>query len=364
VSVRFVTQRQGVHQRTYWLVDVDVRHPGGPRERARKVSPIQTKRAAEDYERRLRAALLDPKRALSAAPTFRAFVEQTWWPTYPAAAGNRPTTVREKGIHLRVHLLPTFGALRLDQIDARAIDLFLADLRETKHLSPKSCVNILTTLRRILASAVEWGQLGAIPKMRRLRVPEAPFDFLTREESTRFVAAARDPQERALLLFALHTGARAGEELAVTWSDLEGVAVVFRRSTTRGVTGPTKSGRERSVPVTRVLAEALETLRRERREGSALIFQSSQGNALGLSALHACLHQASARAGIRRIRWHDLRHTFASTLAMAGVPVPQIQKFLGHASIGQTLRYAHLAPTAAPSFLGVLDAPLLTAACA
>ena len=94
------------------------------------------------------------------------------------------------------------------------------------------------------ASAVDWGHLDALPSLPKIKVPEAPWDFFTKEESAQLLAAARFPDERLLLMFALHTGARAGEQLALQWGDVDfrSNLVVFRRSSTRGVVGHTKSG--------------------------------------------------------------------------------------------------------------------------
>jgi integrase len=90
-------------------------------------------------------------------------------------------------------------------------------------------------------------------------IPESSWDFFTWEETERLLAACRDEEERALLMFAVHTGARAGEQLALAWGNLDwhNHLVVFRRSSTRGIVGPTKSGRERKVPLTGKLEAAL-----------------------------------------------------------------------------------------------------------
>ena len=115
-------------------------------------------------------------------------------------------------------------------------------------LSPKTIKNIRATLRRILVSAMDWGFIDRVPNLPKVKVPDRGWDFFTREESERLIAAARDDEERALFMFALRTGARAGEQLAVRWGDIDwqsGV-IVFRRSSTLGNVGPTKSGAARA----------------------------------------------------------------------------------------------------------------------
>jgi integrase len=340
MTVRYVEQHDPRYAltRRFWLVDVDVLGGDGRRRRLRRVAPGATRRGAEDLERRLRIELLSPQEV--EVPTFGEFVEIRWWPTYPSAAGNRPATVREKAIHLRTHLIPAFGQLPLDRVGGETVDRFVATLR-TSGRALKTIANILTTLRTILNSAVSWKVLPVMPELRRIRTPPPSFSFYSFEEARRLIAAATDPHEQALLLFALTTGARAGEELAVRWTDLEGSAVVFRRSRTRGVEGPPKSGRARAVPVSAALAEALCAIRHER---GPCVFCDQEGRPLHLPDLHRALDHAAARAQVRRLRWHDLRHTFASSCVLRGIPLRQVQLWLGHSSIALTERYAHVAP--------------------
>jgi len=164
--------------RQFWMVDIVFEHADGRVERIRKVSPVPTRRGAEEYERQLRQSLLNPIAARKEFPTFEQFVNQRWWPVYPGAAGNRPTTVREKEIHLRVHLKPALGDQRLDMVKGEVVDRFFAKLRTAK-LSNKSVKNIRATLRRVLASAVEWGVLETMPRLPKVKTSDAPMDFFT-----------------------------------------------------------------------------------------------------------------------------------------------------------------------------------------
>ena len=297
-------------------------------------------------------------------PTFEKFVEERWLPTYPAAAGNRATTTKEKELHLRLYLKPVLGGMLLDEIKGEAVDRLFASLRSprpvgtdgkrSRVLSPKTIKNVRATLRRVLASAVEWGVIEKIPALPKVKVPETGWDFFTQEESDRLIAVARDDEERALLKFPLRTGARAGELLAVEWGDIDWhrSEIVFRRSSTAGTVGPTKSGRERRVPVTVGLLEALRKIKHLR---GKLVFCRQDGQPLKIGQLHERLWSACRRAGLREIRWHDLRHSFASQLAIAGVPLNQIQQWLGHSTINMTMRYAHLAPGSGANLIAALE---------
>ena len=129
--------------------------------------------------------------------------------------------------------------------------------------------------------------------------------------------------------------------------------IVFRRSSTKGYVGPTKSGKERRVPLTDTLEAALKAIRHLR---GKRVFCKEDGSALLIGQLHERLWGACRRAGLREIRWHDLRHTFASQLAMRNVPIPQIQQWMGHSTITMTMRYAHLAPGSGADLIRGLDA--------
>ena len=152
-----------------------------------------------------------------------------------------------------------------------------------------------------------------------MKVPESSWDFFTWEETERLLAACRDEEERALLMFAVQTGARAGEQLALSWGDIDwhNHLVVFRRSSTRGIVGPTKSGRERKVPLTGKLETALRRIKHLR---SDRVFCNPDGSVPDARSATRALLDGQPESGLRRLRWHDLRHSFGSQAAMAGGP--------------------------------------------
>lgn len=345
--------------REVWMVDVVYEHPDSRIERVQKVSPVQTRRGAEQYERTLRVAMLDPARHLrKEAPTIEAFADR--WIESDAAATNAESTVREKRRDLDRHILPFFAGKRLDAVTRETIGRFCGALRQ-KGLGEKSVKNTLATVRRMLQCAEDWGEISRVPKLPRIKVADAPWDFFTREETDTLFAAVTDPSERALLLFAFDTGARSGEQIALQWGDLDFTnrLVVLRRASSRGKVGSTKSRRERRVPMTERLARALLAVRGLRHLApETLVFAQADGKPLDPWRLSRALGRACARAGLRHLRRHDARHTFASQLAIAGVPLPQIQRWLGHSTIAMTMRYAHLAPGNGSELIHVLDAPL------
>jgi integrase len=207
----------------------------------------------------------------------------------------------------------------------------------------------------MLTIAVEWEVIERAPAVKWLDVPEPEFDFLTFDEAERLIAGADDGW-RAMITVALRTGLRQGELLALRWEDVDLVAgrLMVRRAVARGVIGTPKSGKSREVPLSKAAIQALKGHRHLRGE---LVFCDPDGKMLAPSACVWPLWRACKRAGIRRIRWHALRHTFASHLAMRGVPLKAIQELLGHATMDMTMRYAHLVPVVHQQAVAVLDLP-------
>ena len=339
-----------------WRYRKVVLYTNGQKVRISGTPAINTKAEAEAAERHHIERVLHPVAEKKEVVTFEWFVKEKWWPIYPKAAGNRPATVVEKELYLRRHLLPPLGRFKLDEIRGEKLERFFAGLTE-KGLAPKTRKNIGAVLRRILASAFEWEYLEAIPRFPRIKVPDQPWDFYTPDETERIFAATVTPFERALILFACHTGARAGEQIALTWDDLDFVnhKVIIRRSSGKGrkaLVGPTKSGHERKVDLTVTLEEALKELPHER---SSLVFCHPGGRALSHWELRGILKRVCRRIGMRFTTWHTLRHTFGSQCAMRGVPLLLIQQWMGHSTIVMTMRYSHLSPNAGQEWISVLD---------
>jgi integrase len=347
----------------FWIVDFTVQVPGGERKRFREVPEIQTRRGAESYERQRIAELLSgrPKEvrpaeqkeveaATRVVPTVAAFAER-FIETY-AVPNNKPSEVDSKRKILRLHLVPALGRLRLDEVGAEEIERYKGDqLRAGR--SRKTVNNHLIVLRRMFGVAEEWGLMARSPRVRWLKLPDPEFDFLTFEESHQLVAAA-EGEWRTMVMVATRSGLRQGELLALRWKDVDLGArkIVVRRSVWEGIVGTTKGGRAREVELSPDTVAALKAQRHLRGE---LVFCNADGTMLTKNQCRRPLYDACGRAGIRKIGWHILRHTFASHLVMRGVPIKVVQELLGHRDIKTTMRYAHLAPESRREAVALLD---------
>jgi len=258
---------------------------------------------------------------------------------------------------LRKHAVPFFGAAPLGSVTAEQIAHYKA-VKVTR-LAPKTVNNHLGVLSRMYRSAVEWGYLERNPVtgIGLLKLPPQEFAFWDTAQSERFLSVLQttEPDHYLFFLTALRTGMRMGELVALEWSNVDLVRgrVHVRWSVHRGDrTGP-KNGRGRSIPLSPRLAEALAT----RRGGgvSPLVFPDRRGGYLTRDKVKRPMWRATERAHLPRIRFHDLRHSFASQLVMAGVPLVAVQQYLGHAGMAMTLRYSHLSPAAERDYINVLD---------
>ena len=142
---------------------------------------------------------------------------------------------------------------------------------------------------------------------------------------------------KPLVLISLQTGMRRGELFALTWHSVD---LTARRITVHGATA--KSGTTRHLPLN---SEALAVLRGWRDQSSdktGLVFPGKDGAAF--NNVRRSWEGVLSAADIKRFRWHDLRHTFASKLVMAAVDLNTVRELLGHSDYKMTQRYAHLAP--------------------
>lgn len=265
---------------------------------------------------------------------------------------------------IRKHLRPAFGGQPLNQNWVERVDSFVA---ERTHLHKNTIHHLLTLLISQLRVAHELGWIRQVPRIKkpRIRIFDRDYQYLrTRAEISRFLRAARETGELALALYAtaIFTGMRQGELAGLHWDDvdLERRIITVRYSWD----GPTKNEDTRFVPVLDALLPVLREWRL--RCPGRLVFPTRDGTMFSKSArifqesFQALLDSAGfphvQRHGKERpyIRFHDLRHSFASHWVMDGGDIFKLQKILGHKSMVMTERYAHLAPNAYEGDLGRL----------
>jgi integrase len=259
----------------------------------------------------------------------------------------KPSTVSSYQSNLAGHIGPFFGAMQLGDVTLVHIQEFIKALLG-KGLSPKTIGNTIVILKEMFKHAVQWGHLGTNPAqyVERPRGEDKEMDVFTPEEIRRLLDAQEEPL-RTLLLTAVLTGMRQGELFGLQWEDIDFTAhlIHVRRALWHGTLGTPKSRRSRrAIDMPPTLEAALRRLSTGR--CSAFVFCSEKGTPIDADNFrHREFPQALRRAGLRRVRFHDLRHTYTSLLIAHGAHPKYIQAQLGHASIQTTLdRYGHLMP--------------------
>ena len=166
------------------------------------------------------------------------------------------------------------------------------------------------------------------------------FEILTEEEIDRFINAASD-RLRALFVLAVHTGMRRGELFKLEWQDID-----FSKGTRGFITvRDTKNHDTRHIPMNLIVQGVLKKHPPRILQGRKcpLVYSNDEGSSF--RSIQTGFVSTLKQAGIEKhIRFHDLRHTFASHLVMKGVDLHTVAKLMGHRDIKMTMRYAHLAP--------------------
>ncbi len=280
---------------------------------------------------------------------------------------------------IRCHIRPILGQVRLRSLTVQHVDALVAARgkertdaatgRVLPPLSPQTLLHVLTLLKSMLVTAQGLKWVLAIPEVKKPKVPKMSEDYhclRTNEEIIRFLRAAReddpdvlgvDPTALTMTYMvyatAIYTGMREGELAGLEWPcvDLENRLITVQRS----FHSVTKTAEIRRVPIVDALYPLL--LQWKVRHPGQYVFTNEKGKMFGQGArvFKEVFHRVLIRAGFPRrkgqhgkerghIRFHDLRHTFASHWMMTGGDRFRLQKILGHSTPDMTERYVHLQP--------------------
>ncbi len=313
-------------------------------ERGRPPAGYFTKRTAEDWLR----ATLDEARRGTLPGMVRTGVSMSdaaaeWLRYSEHDRAVKKSTLTEYRLTAD-RIVRSLGDVPIEDVTPEMLERWKATLT----VSNRSVAKYLVILHGIFKRAMK---VWAIPRnpvvdveRPRYRVSD-DLDAYSPEDVWALVRAAGSEQDAALFLTAAFTGLRMGELLALQWRDVDfaGEAIRVRRSyNIHGGLGTPKSGKVRSVPLVPDVAKALAGLsqRAEFVADDELVFPNEFGRFMDASALRDRYKAARARAGLRPLRFHDLRHTFG-TLAVRKAEVPAVQAWMGHADIQTTMRYVH-----------------------
>lgn len=238
------------------------------------------------------------------------------------------------------------GELAADSITPAQIDAALNRMAAERDWQNGTRNRMQAFISLAFRLGVDNGKVAANPArlVHRKRESAGRIRWLTTEEETRLVAVieASYPFELAAFLLSVNTGMRRSEQYRrIQWQDVD---LEQRRLWIPG----SKNGSPRSVPLNDAAIRALLALR-DRGDGTGQVMRAGKGGHGLLAGApqktpREWFENACKKAGLNDYTWHCNRHTFASRLAMAGVPLRTIQELMGHKTIAMTCRYSHLAP--------------------
>jgi integrase len=294
-------------------------------------------------------------------PTFSEYAE-TWINiTIPATC--KHATESDYRTILNKHVLPVFADTPVPDITRFEVKKFLAE-KSRAGLAPSTVGHMKSAIAGVLSLAVDDNVLQGNPahrlgKVIRPKQVHEEIDPLTRDELGLLLSVCKEhfPAHYPMALTLARTGIRLGEVITLQWGDIDfhGRFINVRRNLSRGKIQTPKNGKSRKIDMSQQLTATLKELRHARKLEAIkkgwggvpeFVFVNESGYLLDKNNWRKrVFYRVLEKAGLRQIRVHDLRHTFASLLIQAGESLAYVRDQLGHHSIKVTVDiYGHLAP--------------------
>ena len=352
----------------------------------RKAKCVGTRAAAEQVRTQLEAKLAQGELGFLSdsehpAPLFKDYAQQ-WLKGYAKIECKR-STYRSYEQLLRLHVIPQFGEKRITEIKRAQVKAFIAEISQDSRFARNTLRLIVCALRSVLSEALEDELIESNPASRvgrfaKTEKPPRQASAMSAAEAESFLVAVEEvcPEWHTFFLTALRAGLRKGELIALQWGDIqfgrnaqdsERYIRVQRNWSCGHFTSP-KSKKPRRVDLSKQLRSALLELRDSRLLAAMmagkssiaedLVFPSQAGTVIAPDNIVVrYMEPALAKAGLRRFRFHDLRHTFGSLLIQASASLTYVKEQMGHSSIQITVdTYGHLIPGADIAWVDRLDA--------
>ena len=343
--------------RTKWKVEVVIgHHPDGTRKRTRR-----TARSHADAIQIRKQLMMDrDEYNLSFEnPTLDDFA--LWWIRDVRALKVKASTAADYEYRYRKMIAPTFGALRLNTIDSRGVSAWANSL--LRSYAADSVNGALRVLKMVMGAAVEHGHLRtnpatSIPHVKSHRATSRDNPPWDSDECRRAIEAAQDHRFGLPIMLALAYGLRKGEILALKWGDIDFTAGLINISRSRreylaynsdGTTrleetesDPKTRSSMRSIPIGETMAEILETAM-FRSPGAPfdvdhrhMILDRTKTGPISTTVFTRSFQTFLNDNKLRRVRFHDLRHSAAQLALASGVRIESVSQSLGHSRIDMT----------------------------
>lgn len=262
----------------------------------------------------------------------------------------KPKTVSSYKYLIKTHIIPEIGPLRLIELRPDHLQALYSRKLEAG-LSKRTVQYIHAVIRRALNQAVKWGLLYRNPTDAVIAPgpDKKPPEVLTEDQAKLFLATVENHRWYPMYVLAITMGMREGEILGLHWEDVDfknreiNVSHTVNYIDGKSVIGQPKTKKsQRSISLPGLAVGVLENL--ERKE-SGLVFTTSSGKPISHRNLLRHFQASLEKAGIQRLRFHDLRHSFATFLLKKKVHPKVVQSILGHSTISLTIdTYSHILP--------------------
>ena len=327
-----ITKRTGKNGTSY---KVQIRIKGHPAETASFDRLTDAKRWAAETETAIRQG---KHFGIARRRTFTELADK-----YEAAITEHLKSVQARTGHL-AYWREAFDTHSLEDVTPALIADAYATLHKDGDRSIATANRYLATLSACFTYAVKelgWIERNPCARVRKGKENAGRVRYLTDDERTRLIAACKESRNPLLypaFVLALSTGARQAELMNLRWPQVD-----FTRQTILLRDGETKNGAGRVLPLTGEAFDLLRDLNKVRDLRDDRVFPVP-AETRGFGSLRTAWNAALERAKVGDFRWHDLRHTAASYLTMAGVGSMEVAKILGHKTLQMTARYSHLSP--------------------
>ncbi len=329
----------------YWTGAIVM--PDGKSKRKRS----KTQRVVRDWLLEQRGAVRDNQWVASEKTTLGEFIAR--YVRDVATHSLRPKTLQNWAGLIRTHIQPGLGSIKLSKLRPEQLQAFYTSKLEAG-LSRGYVRCIHSIIHKCLDQAVKWGlvvrnvaDLASPPPAKKSTIPNT----WSIDELRKFLVAVKDHPRFAIFLMAASMGLREGELIGLHWEDIDWTAGTIHISRSaqvlrgKGVVlaePKTERGR-RTVTMTDLVTDALRKLYNGQ---SGLIFRTRNNLPINARYLTRLFHSVSQAAGVKVIRFHDLRHTCATLLLSQNVHPKVVQEILGHSKVSLTLdTYSHVIPS-------------------
>lgn len=300
---------------------------------------------AEQRSRRVETLLYGDSFKLMDKMPFQEYAKT--WLNGKRAMGLSQSSISNYESYLEVHLFTFFGKIDIKEIGKKDIEKFQINYSRTHNAKGTNLV--MAVLKSILKEATKEGYLLRNPTEGLKRISEDnPVEaYWTRSEINQFLSGSFKNNYYDLILIALNTGMRKGELAGLKWDRVDlslNQVTISRTRDNFGLKERTKTKLKRVIPMNQLMRMTFLKLFQSRK-GSEYVFVNQDDSPIEVHHIYRNFTKAQKSAKITNlIRFHDLRHTFASQFMMNNGNVFDLQKILGHTDIKMTMRYAHYSP--------------------